>query len=560
MRRKKELVAKFDDAREEELFMSPDSKDPNSTWQSPSLHWQGSNEDMLPLSYEQDEAEDANSDQLADPSVNNQGTEQLPDDSSRFDTLKKIGQQVSPIITPLLFGGITFLFLLPLMSSGQFYLHTDRLWPVGLVIVAAMILQGMMLYYAGTNNVYWILGIVGGFFLFLLVGCFVLFGPFPTLVLLVVLLIASTIAARFSTHPVEEGSVDIIYAFGKYSRTLFPGLNFMLPWEKVFAHLRTKERQWTCPEQTAPVSRDEDVHFKAMICYQLMPEDAHLAVLQVEKWEEALQELFKTVLQTVVGRLTPGDFLAWPDKSRLRQSSDGSLRLSNPEVEEATRWEHINVLLAQEMQDRVAAWGVTMNWVYIRDITLTPRVPINTDAMINMNAAKVGAPPVQAQAQPSPVSMGADSAGRVSTPPVVGNQPPQMAVKPQAEVHPAGFPVTPAAPGTKHPKEEVLKNAYKQIQAGLITSPDVIRSIATNFQAIANDPEASQNVSFDAAQAARTLYDRAKLIEEQENVASPVISTSVPPVSGAKAPRADMPAQSGWSYRAPSDDNLTAGG
>src|SRR2546430_12512877 len=77
--------------------------------------------------------------------------------------------------------------------------------------------------------------------------------------------------------------------------------------------------------------------------------------------------------------------------------------------------------------------------------------------------------------------MGTDSAGRAPTPPVVGNQTPQMMVKPQSDARPAGLTVTPAAPGTKHPKEEVLKNAYKQIQSGAITSPDVIRSIAANF-------------------------------------------------------------------------------
>src|SRR5947209_16866515 len=196
-----------------------------------------------------------------------------------------------------------------------------------------------------------------------------------------------------------------------------------------------------------------------------------------------------------------------------------------------------------------------MNWVYIRDVTLTPRVPVNTAALINMNGAKAGPPPVQAQVQRPPVSMGTDSAGRAPTPPVVGNQSPQMVVKPQADARPAGLPVTPAAPGTKLPKEEVLKNAYKQIQSGLITSPDVIRSIAANFQAIANDPEAIKNVSFDASQAARTLFERAKLIEESENIA-PVAS----PISGARAHQDDAPLQSGWSYRAPSDDNLTAGG
>src|SRR5947209_17587978 len=104
-----------------------------------------------------------------------------------------------------------------------------------------------------------------------------------------------------------------------------------------------------------------------------------------------------------------------------------------------------------------------MNWVYIRDVTLTPRIPVNTNAMINMNVAKAGTPPVQAQAQRPQVSMGADSAGRASTPPVVGNQSPQMVVKPPADAHPAGPLAAPAAPGTKHPKEEVLKSAYKQI-------------------------------------------------------------------------------------------------
>src|SRR2546421_2482122 len=204
MRRKKEYVINNDDAREEVQFMSPDRKEPDATWQKPdAAHWSHSNEGRLPLSYEQDEAEDVNSEQLvyaSDDDQDDQRTKQLSDDSSRFETLKNIGRQISHIATPLLFGGITFLFLLPLMRSGRFYLHENHIWPVGLVILAIVILQGMALYYAGMNNIYWVLGIVGGFFLFLLIGCFALFGPFFTLVLLVILLIASMVATRFSTH------------------------------------------------------------------------------------------------------------------------------------------------------------------------------------------------------------------------------------------------------------------------------------------------------------------------------------------------------------------------
>src|SRR5947209_7288566 len=157
-------------------LMSPDKKELDATRQEPqAMPWDGPDKEMLPFSYEQDEVEDVDSDQIAyapDDDQDDQRTEQLLDESPRFETLKKMGRSVAPVVTPLLFGGITFLFLLPLMRSGQFYLHVNHLWPVGLVIIAIVILQGMMLYYAGTNNVYWSLGIVGGFFLFLMIGCF----------------------------------------------------------------------------------------------------------------------------------------------------------------------------------------------------------------------------------------------------------------------------------------------------------------------------------------------------------------------------------------------------
>lgn len=107
----------------------------------------------------------------------------------------------------------------------------------------------MVLYYAGANNVFWLLGVITGFFLFMLVGCFVIFGPWPTGILLAVLIILAIVAGRFYMRPVPEGTVDIVYAFSKYTRTLYPGLNFVLPWEWVDTRLQTREQQWTCPEQ-----------------------------------------------------------------------------------------------------------------------------------------------------------------------------------------------------------------------------------------------------------------------------------------------------------------------
>ena len=82
---------------------------------------------------------------------------------SRSELFRQVGQQISPILIPLLFGGLTFLCTLPFVLNGYAYIPFNRFWPVGLVIVALAILQGMGLYYAGSNNVYWMMGVVGGF-------------------------------------------------------------------------------------------------------------------------------------------------------------------------------------------------------------------------------------------------------------------------------------------------------------------------------------------------------------------------------------------------------------
>lgn len=106
----------------------------------------------------------------------------------------------------------------------------------------------------------------------------------------------------------------------------------------------------------------------------------------------------------------------------------------------------------------------------------------------------------------------------------------------------------------KAPKEEVLIRAYKQIQSGKVQSPETIRSIASQFLTIANDPEASKNVSFDAARAAQTLFERADLYEEQQ--ASPEEAHEDYEDGNVH----ESPTQSDWMFRPPNDDNMTAGG
>src|SRR5215472_5560252 len=248
-----------------------------------------------------------------DPPSGNEGdieesSEQLP---TRLEVLWGHMRQLSPVLAPLFFGGVTFLFILPFVLNIRAYLSTFGSLPTGLILLAIGVVllvfalaQGIMLYYAGPNDVFWTLGMVGGFSLFLLTGCFSIFGPTPSVFLLVILVLLGYLLGRLYIRPTPEGRVDIVEAFGKHSRTLFPGLNFVAPWEKIVSKLDTRVRVWSCPMQRVPVSRSEEVQLAATISYQLMPDDAYLAALYVSNWEKSLQELFVSAIQEVVGDLS----------------------------------------------------------------------------------------------------------------------------------------------------------------------------------------------------------------------------------------------------------------
>jgi hypothetical protein len=442
---------------------------------------------------------------------------------TRLEVLLGHMRQLSPVLAPLFFGGVTFLFILPFVLTMRAYLSTIGSLPTGLILLAIGVVllvfalaQGIMLYYAGPNDVLWSLGMVGGFALFLLTGCFAIFGLFPTIVLLIVLVLLGYLLARLSIRPTPEGRVDLVEAFGKYSRTLFPGLNFVAPWERIVSKLDTRVRVWTCPMQRVPVSRSEEVQLSASISYQLMPEDAYLAILYVSNWEKSLQELLITTIQEVVVDLSPDDFIAWPQSSRSRHVPSN--------LQDGGNWDRINKAVTIRMQEQVAQWGVQVNEVHIRDVSLVPHIPqmpqsIPQASVQPANASIAGSTtptaatkPNQAQPRPKnpnpqPATPVKAQAAQAKPPTPASPPPPAPAPSPAPEPAPASTPSI--------SKAETLTEAYEAVRSGRITDPDTIREIAAHFESIANDPEERQRVDFDAARAAHTLRDRAALIEEQ---------------------------------------------
>ncbi len=538
--------------------MSSEWNEPGAgaTWQNAgSLDWDDSYEEIPSLSFEENEIEEDDIEQGDIPATHSPppSAEEEPalDElvepfATKFEAFQEFGRHLLPVLIPLLLGGLTFLFVLPFALRNQAYVHADYLWIIGLIIVALAILQGTILAYTDINDVFWLLAIAVGFCLFALVGFFAIFGPLVAAIVFVLLAIVGIVAIRSYIHPVPEGTVDVVYAFGKYSRTLYPGANFLLPWERVESHLPAREIIWTSPEQVVQVSHNQDVHLKAMLSYQLVPEDAHLVVVELPagKWEEHIHDLFCTLLQAAAGKLSADDFLLWPQPARSNQRSEANFGHLD---EESPHREFLNNLLFQQMRDKVALWGVQINWVQIRDVILTPhasptvqREPVAPEVAGNAGNTTGTATASMPSFQSGFSSMNAGIDNDITE---------KMDFVPPA-ASPAGMPPQgnePPVP-TKLPSEEVLIQAYKQVQEGKIRSPEAIRSIAAKFQAVAADSEASQKVSFDAALAARALYERAALYERHGHGRGS--SDETPPIS--------MPGER--TPRPPKEENLTSGG
>ncbi len=441
-------------------------------------------------------------------------------DVSGKGRFSRVLRRFSPVLVPLPFAILIFLLTLPFTLKGQSYLPT---LPLAVLLIALVIMQGTMLYYAGSNDTYWILIVIIGYALFLVVGTLAIFGFVAGLILLIIFLIIGVLLARRSLLQIPEGYVDIVMTSGKYARTLYPGPNLKMPLEKVSYRLNTKEITWTCPEQVVKISRDEDVKLIATISYRLLPEDAHLAALQVDNWEASLQKLFVSTLQSVINELTSADFMNIPQKANPRTQVD----INSIDAATITRWDRINDILQKRVQDQVEKWGVLINYVRIQDVTLIPQLASSKNPSWRQAPVDVGMPrgayPTAAQPQQP----------QIEAKPVE-NQP-----GPMVQSSPAYTPAPVSAASI-----EMLKDSYEAVRSGRLRDPQTIRGIADRFKALANDP----NIDVDAMKAAQILYQRAWMYEQKSNEKSRV---AVP---------ADTATQSDINKRGQANDNIFTGG
>jgi regulator of protease activity HflC (stomatin/prohibitin superfamily) len=111
--------------------------------------------------------------------------------------------------------------------------------------------------------------------------------------------------------------------FGKYLKTKEPGLRFMIPWIDRMIKVDMRTLTWVLDERQEIITKDGvTVHVDAVVYFNVM--DPVKAVLEVEDYKTATEQLALTSLRSVLGQSDLDELLSQRDRvnERLRQIID----------------------------------------------------------------------------------------------------------------------------------------------------------------------------------------------------------------------------------------------
>ncbi|MBU2582104.1 MAG: SPFH/Band 7/PHB domain protein [Alphaproteobacteria bacterium] len=163
-----------------------------------------------------------------------------------------------------------------------------------------------------------------------------------TLGLLGLVMVLLAAAALWSTvKVVPQGYNYTVENFGRYTRTLTPGLHILIPVvERVGARMNMKERVLDIPSQDVITRDNAMVRVNGVTFYQIL--SAAKAAYEVDMLEDSVVNLTMTNIRTVMGSM---------DLDELLSNRD-----------------HINAQLLTVVDAATESWGIKVTRIEIKDI------------------------------------------------------------------------------------------------------------------------------------------------------------------------------------------------
>jgi len=160
--------------------------------------------------------------------------------------------------------------------------------------------------------------------------------------IVIILAIGLIVTLYKGINIVPQGEEWVVERLGKFSRTLSPGLNIIVPYiESIRQRITTRDIILDIPQQEV-ITRDNAVILTNAVTFIRVtnPRDA---LYGIEDFRLAIQQLVMTTLRSILGEMSLDE------------------ALSNREI--------IKTRLKDQIVDDVADWGVTVKSVEIQDIS-----------------------------------------------------------------------------------------------------------------------------------------------------------------------------------------------